>query len=346
MLLLSHPHVMSADVLFPVSYSTLSCEALTAHVLSCYGIGTIKNCQMWNRGLSDVYLIETEQDHYILRVSHSHWRSGDEVQFEMAFLDFLGQAGIPVATPLRTEAGELAIELIAPEGKRYATLLKYAPGEIPLGGLNQLQSAKLGATVAEIHQASLEFQPTVRRPDLTLDYLLDDSIDLILSHLPNPNGVEYLRETRDRLQTELANLPKLAPFWVVCWGDPHSGNVHFTEAQQPTLFDFDQCGYGWRAFDVAKFLQQGLCSGMSYVVRDAFITGYQSVMALTDEEFVALMPLTQVAHCWRWAISLNYALRHESSRLDSYYFTNRVEQLRMLGNQDWQAMRLAGKRGS
>ncbi|WLT40042.1 hypothetical protein NON20_10690 [Synechocystis sp. B12] len=27
------------------------------------------------------------------------------------------------------------------------------------------------------------------------------------------------------------------------------------------LFDFDQCGMGWRAFDIAKFLQVSMQSG-------------------------------------------------------------------------------------
>lgn len=333
-----------SDELFPVSYSTLSCTALTSQVLTNYSIGKVQNCQIWARGLSDVYLVETLCGSYILRVSHAHWRSGDEVEFEMQLLEFLHQQNIPVAYPLRTQAGTLMIPLNAPEGSRYATLFTYAPGQIPLGDFNQAQSLKLGEIVAKLHQTSHHFQPSVSRQDLTLDYLLDDSLELILPQLPNVAAIEYLCQTRDRLHQQLATLPKTFPFWVVCWGDPHSGNVHFTPDQQPTLFDFDQCGYGWRAFDVAKFLQMAVCSGMSYVVRDAFLQGYQANQVLTDGEWEALTPLTQVAHIWRWAISLNYALRNDSSRLDHYYFTHRVEQLKMLGSQNWQAMQLVARR--
>jgi Ser/Thr protein kinase RdoA (MazF antagonist) len=329
-----------SDQLFPVSYSTLSCSALTAQVLNRYAIGTIQNCQMWKRGLSDVYLVETIQGSYILRVSHAHWRSGHEITFEMELLEFLYHHKIPVAHPLRTQDNQLSIALNAPEGPRYATLMTYAPGQIPLGDFNQQQSRKIGETVAKLHRASQRFCPSISRQDLTLEYLLDDSIAQILPHLPNITSIQDLRDTRDQIHTQLATLPQTAPYWVVCWGDPHSGNVHFTTDQQPTLFDFDQCGYGWRAFDIAKFLQMAICSGMSYVVRDAFLSGYQAIQPLTDSEMAALTPLTQVAHLWRWAISLNDALRNESSRLDNYYFLNRIGQLKMLSKQDWKALQV------
>ena len=52
-------------------------------------------------------------------------------------------------------------------------------------------------------------------------------------------------------------------------------NVHFTEDNQITLFDFDQCGYGWRVFDIAKFLQVSLSAGIKREIRDAFLAGYQ-----------------------------------------------------------------------
>ncbi len=327
-----------SDALFPVNYSTLCPSTLISQVLTRYAIGSIQNCQMWKRGLSDIYLVETMRDSYILRVSHAHWRSASDIEFEMALLEFLHQHHIPVAYPLRTIDNHLAIALNAPEGTRYATLTIYAPGQIPLGDFNREQSHKLGETVAQIHQAAAQFQPHHTRRDLNLEYLLDESITHILPHLPNITAIEELQETRDLLHRQLAVLPQTFPFWVICWGDPHSGNVHFTADQFPTLFDFDQCGYGWRAFDVAKFLQMAVCSGMSYIVRDAFLAGYQTIQSLTDIEMAALTPLTQVAHLWRWAISLNDALRNESSRLDNYYFLNRVGQLKMLGNQDWQAL--------
>jgi Ser/Thr protein kinase RdoA (MazF antagonist) len=328
---------------FPVNYSTLCTTALEHHVLTRYSIGNITNCQLWNRGLSDVYLVETEHQRYVLRISHADWRSGNDIQFEMELLYFLRQKSIPVAAPLQTQSGDLSVTIDAPEGKRFATLHPYAPGKIALGDMNQEQSRILGKTLAQLHKASLSFHTDTPRQALTLDYLIDQSLAVVIPAMHHVGQIEYLQATADHLHQVLQDLPQTAPYWVICWGDPHSGNVHFTPNQVPTLFDFDQCGYGWRSFDVAKFLQMALCSGMRYSVRDAFVEGYQQVQPLSDRELAALAPLTQVAHLWRWAISLNYALKHESSRVDDYYFLHRVGQLKMLKSYDWQAMQVVSR---
>jgi Ser/Thr protein kinase RdoA (MazF antagonist) len=332
-----------SNALFPVSYSTLRADVLANQVLTQYPIGPIRDCQLWTRGLSDVYLVKTAEQQYILRISHVHWRSQSDIQFEMELLDFLQQRQIPVAHPIATTAGEFLFPIAAPEGRRYATLMTYAPGSIPLGDFNQIQSHTLGHTLAQMHVASADFVPTTDRQPLDQAHLIDESLAIILPQLQDPAMIASLAATRDQLHAALRSLPQTPPFWVVCWGDPHSGNVHCTSDRQMTLFDFDQCGYGWRAFDVAKFLQMSLCSGMRYSVRNAFLDGYQSVLPLTEVELAALRPLTQVAHLWRWAISLNYALIHEYSRLDNFYFLHRIEQLKMLNHHDWKAMHLTGQ---
>jgi Ser/Thr protein kinase RdoA (MazF antagonist) len=256
-----------SNALFPVSYSTLRADVLASQVLTQYPIGPIVDCQLWTRGLSDVYSVKTAQQQYILRISHTHWRSQSEIQFEMELLDFLHQRQIPVAHPLATVDGEFIFPIAAPEGGRYATLMTYAPGSIPIGDFNQIQSYTLGQTLAQMHVASADFVPTTDRQPLDQAHLIDQSLAIILPQLQDPAMATGLAATGDQLHAALRSLPQSAPFWVICWGDPHSGNVHCTSDRQMTLFDFDQCGYGWRAFDVAKFLQMSLCSGMRYSVR-------------------------------------------------------------------------------
>jgi Ser/Thr protein kinase RdoA (MazF antagonist) len=322
---------------FPVIYSTLQPKALVSEVLSCYSIGDVKECQFWRRGLSDVYLVETLQKQYILRISHCHWRSKSEIDFELALLDFLHQQCLPVAYPLRTRSGDLSIELNAPEGKRYASLFIYAPGCVPIGDLNPTQAAKLGETVAKIHQAGVKFSCDAARKPLTLDYLLDDSWKSIAPFLKHrPQDFEYLEGAIADVKRQLEDFPQQPPYWAICWGDPHSGNAHFTPDDQVTLFDFDQCGYGWRAFDIGKFRQVALNTGISRRVREAFLNGYQSVSAIAEFEVFAIPAFTQTAHVWMWSISLTNALRHNYSRLDDSYFHIRLEQLKKLKSPDWQ----------
>ena len=323
--------------MFPVIYSTLASDALVKQVLTHYEISSTTNCQFWYRGLSDVYLVETPINQYILRVSHHHWRSKSDIDFELELLDFLQLNQLPVAYPLKTKDGQLSVEIEAPEGKRYGALFSYAPGQVAVGDLNQTQSHKLGTTLAKIHQTATNFCSNNYRQPLTLEYLLDDSFKAIAPFLKHrPTDLNYLLEVITQLKHKLQDFPQKYPFWVICWGDPHSGNAHFTLDNEVTLFDFDQCGYGWRIFDIAKFLQVSLRTGISRKVREAFLDGYQSVQNLTDYEFASLQAFTKTAHIWAWAISLNHSRIYNYSRLDHSYFTQRLEQLKRLKSKDWQ----------
>ncbi|NJM65102.1 MAG: phosphotransferase [Acaryochloris sp. RU_4_1] len=322
---------------FPVSYSTLACDALASRILPHFEIAEIANCKLWHRGLSDVYLVETSTTMYVLRISHTHWRTKSEIDFELELLVFLQQRGIPVARPLRTQDGQLSIEINAPEGKRYAALFDFAPGQIPLGDLNQTQGQKLGETIGRLHQVATDFHSRAYRQPLTLDYLLDDSLDAIAPFLHHrPQDHEYLIEAITEIKQKLQGMPKNPPFWSVCWGDPHSGNVHFTEDNQVTLFDFDQCGHGWRAFELAKFLHVSARTGMEKTVRRAFLDGYQTIQAVTPQEEDSIQPFSQAAHIWQWSIGLKSAKIHDNCRLDNSYFSHRLQQLKMLSSPEWE----------
>lgn len=323
-----------SDLLFPITYSTLSPEALVERILSRYEVGKIVSCVFWMRGLSDIYLVETHDRRYVLRVSHAHWRSKTEIEFELELLAFLHRHYIPVAYPLSTNDGQLAIEIPALEGKRYASLFTYAAGKVAVGDLNKVQAQRLGETLAKLHNTAQDFQCQADRPHLTIDYLLDDSLSVLSPFLPDSARL-YMNEAINNIKGQVDQLPTTFPIWSVCWGDPHSGNVHFTENNEITLFDFDQCGYGWRSFDIAKFLQVTLQAGISPSVRKAFLQGYQSVQTLDDIELTCMQPLMQVAQIWSWAISVKSAIVHNHSKLDSSYFHYRLEHFKMLRSPDW-----------
>ncbi len=325
------------DIQFPVTYSTLCSTGLMVHVLPNYNLGTILRCQFWNRGLSDIYQVDTPNQTYILRVTQAHWRSQDDVVFELDFLDFLHQHQVPVAYPLRTTTGQLSVEINAPEGKRYAALFIYAPGRIAIGDLNVEQGKILGKTLAQVHTIGMKFTSPVHRQVLDLNYILDDSFQVISRFLDHrPQDLNYLESAIAEIKLQLHEFPQEPPFWVPCWGDPHSGNAHFTADNQITLFDFDQCGYGWRIFDIAKFWHIALSTGIGKQIRQAVLDGYQSVQAITPYELDALQAFTQAAHLWVWSISITHADRHNYSRLDDFYLTQRLEQFKFLRSSEWQ----------
>ncbi|MEM9135814.1 MAG: phosphotransferase [Cyanobacteria bacterium P01_F01_bin.42] len=322
---------------FPVIYSTLDSQALVSLVLSQYHLGHQISCQFWIRGLSDVYLVTTPQCQYVLRVSHTHWRSRPEIEFELEYLNFLKRCGSPIAAPIATEDGQYLVAIDAPEGSRYATLFEYAPGHIPVGDLSCNQGHQLGITVAQMHEMSHTFQPSVQRPQLDEDYVLNASVDNIEPFLRHrPQERDELLHLTESLNAKLQSLSRERPYWTVCWGDPHSGNMHFTDSDGLTLFDFDQCGFGWRAFDIGKFLQISVRSGLKRTVRDAFMQGYESVAPLTECELDSLQAVTLVAPIWCWSISLHSAKTHNACLLEDSFFTQRIHQLKRLKSPEWQ----------
>ena len=323
--------------LFPAVYSTLAPQALTKLILSSYDLGRVEKCLLWNRGLSDIYLVESADKSYILRISHHHWRSRLDIDFELELLNFFYQRQLPVAYPISTTDNKLYVTIPALEGDRYAALFPYAEGSIAVGDLNPTQSKIFGQTLAKLHDTGLDFAYHAAPKALTLDYLLDKSVQAIAPFLQKySQDLDYLKRKAQTIKEQLLNLPQDFPYWSVCWGDPHSGNAHFTPDNQITIFDFDQCGYGWRAFDVAKFLQVSMSAGMCRKVRDAFFAGYQEINSLTDQELSCLQALTQTAHIWSWAINIEGASVHCWSKLDQYYFKKRLEQLKCLDSSSWQ----------
>lgn len=336
----SQPAITSVSVTpfqCSVTYSTIALEAVAAALNAHYRLDPIKTCQFWYHGLSDIYRVETSSDRYIFRISHHHWRSRSEIQFELEFLKFLRYHQLPVASPIPTDTGALDLEITAPEGIRYGTLFEYAQGSVPVGDLDCTQSHHLGEAVARIHQAGLNFTPLTQRSPLTPQLMIDDSLEIIAPFLESrPWDWETLGAIAEKTKQELQHLPTKPPFWTVCWGDPHSGNTHFTHQNQLTLFDFDQCGPSWRALDIGKFRQVSLQAGCSPKIRKAFLQGYQTIAPLSQVELDCLQSLTIAAFIWGWGISLNRAMCFEYSRLHEGYFTRRLQQLKQLDSQHGQ----------
>lgn len=295
-----------SQLLVPVIHSIPDGEALIKTVLTHYLISNIRSCKLYKRGLNDTYFVETKQERYILRVYRRGWRNKQEIDFELELLAFLQKQKQPVAYPIARKDGVLTTEIAAPEGKRYTAVFSYAPGRAVNEKLDGIQSYRLGEALAKIHQTLDEFKSSFTRSALNSDYLLDWSIQAITAvYQHRESDINYLQKQVDQIkrQLEALKLPLSAPAYGICVGDVHSGNAHFTEQNEPTLFDFDQCGYGWRAFDIAKFLHVAIRMKIDVTVRNSFLEGYQSIRKLSETELAAIPVFIKAAHIWVMGIS-------------------------------------------
>ncbi|MBP5975491.1 phosphotransferase [Brasilonema sp. CT11] len=113
------------QLLISVIHSIPDSEALIDTVLRHYPISDIRNCKLYKRGLNDTYLVETEQQRYILRVYRRGWRNKQEIDFELELLAFLHEQKQSVAYPIVRKNGVLTTEIAAPEGTRYVAVFSY-----------------------------------------------------------------------------------------------------------------------------------------------------------------------------------------------------------------------------
>ncbi len=290
----------------PVIHSIFEGAALIDTVLSEYLINKPHSCKLYKRGLNDTYLIEAEQQRYILRIYRCSWRNKEEIGFELELLAFLHKQNQPVAYPILRKDGDFTTEISAPEGVRYAAVFTYAPGCAVNEKLRTNQSYVLGKALAQIHQQLNGFKSSFTRTELNSEYLLNDSLIAIKSiYKYRQNDIDYLEQLIETLQSQIAvcGILDKAPEYGICVGDVHSGNAHFTEQNQPTLFDFDQCGYSWRAFDIAKFLHTALRMKIDVGVRNSFIEGYQTIRQLSEDELASIPVFVKAAHIWVMGIN-------------------------------------------
>ena len=77
----------------------------------------------------------------------------------------------------------------------------------------------------------------------------------------------------------------------VIHADMHLGNIHF-RGQEPTIFDFDHCAYGWRDYDLA------ICYGLPETQRLSMVEGYESRRPLSPEERDSLQDLSNLRNLW------------------------------------------------
>ncbi|HEV8194174.1 MAG TPA: phosphotransferase, partial [Ktedonobacterales bacterium] len=228
-----------------------------------YAIGEVRGCALLQHNLNDTYVVDTATGRYVLRVLQAKrpnrwsWRTREDMLFELDVLHHQSRGGIHVAAPLAQRDGAYISAVRAPEGDRHLVLFTYAQGE-PLTPPRQTEprARSYGSAVADLHTATDDFSSVHPRFALDLDLLLAKPLDVLHAYLAHrPADWHCLRKLGTALTARLAALQAqtLGLDSGLCHGDAHGGNAHMTPDGTITYFDFDVCGIGWRAYDIAVF---------------------------------------------------------------------------------------------
>jgi len=311
------------------TYSQLSANSAAHLVAFQYDLPKFIDCKFYVFGLHDNYLIEDEHKKYILRIYRNDWRSEQEIQFELELLAFLGTKDVLVATPLTTNTGGLSFFIDSPEGKRVAALFHYADGYAPGNEITVAQSALLGKAVANVHQITNTYETGLSRHILDVPYLLDQSIIAIQPFI-DIEAKNYIYTLQNKLKDDLPSLPRKTGVFGICIGDVNPTNFHINDKKEITLFDFDQCGYGNRVFEIGKFISSIHPTKTKHEISSTFIEGYQQVRQLSDAELSAIPYYEMLSVIWVMAIHAYNADRIGHKYLEKSFWDRRIAKLKEL----------------
>ena len=304
-------------------YSRLTSETVSELISQNYDTQAVKSCVFYVYGLHDNYLIQTKDEQFFVRIYRGSWRSAEEINFELELLSFLGSKKQPVPTPLRTKKNDFSFEINCPEGKRRVAVFTYAEGVPPDQNTTEEHIKLLGRTVAKLHNESQHFQSDFKREALSLEFLVDRSLQVIKPFL-NKSQSDYLTSVKTVIETNLAELESDESSQVVCVGDVNLTNFHLTKDNKITLFDFDQCGYGQRAFEIGKFFSSIHFHESKEIVKQAFLQGYEEVHKLRVVEKKAIPYYELASVIWVMSIRVDNADKVGHSALDSSYWSRRI----------------------
>ena len=173
----------------------------------------------------------------------------------LEWVRFLSEHGAPVASPLPSVNHRL-LENLEQDGTRYTiTAFEKADGtlaeDIPPSEWTDSLFYSIGRAAGKLHHVSKSYQPS--RPEFTRpiwfdSYEVKEATSLLVT------STDPAREKLAALLSELKQLPTgLADFGLI-HNDLHFANFLIQPAGQVSIIDFDDCGYGWYAMDVAMAL--------------------------------------------------------------------------------------------
>lgn len=267
--------------------------------------------------MSDVYLVKAQDASYILKIYLRDRHTRPEIEAEVDFLNDLLASDVPVAAPVATRDGEYLDELDAPEGTRYALLFDALTGDAPQE-TNLEHSRAFGQLAGRLHQCAdrpSQQGKTYQRWHLDEQYLIEEPLCCIASFFEHRTGdLNYLKSLGRDLIAELhSRVSKTSPEYGMCHGDLHTGNARFDRHGRLALFDFDSCGYGWRAIDIGVYHVSYDWMSLSQETRRqkerlwaAFVEGYSQERRLSQNELLVAQLCLPIRHLELMGITMRY----------------------------------------
>lgn len=271
--------------------STLHPDSIVKLINSQYAFGEVDQCIFLLQGVNDTYSVRSERAEFVVRLYRHGWRSKEEIVNELGFVSHLAGGAAPVAKFFSGTHGSYIQTLQCPEGERYLVLMECASDSVHEDHAVALSDPySYGRAVGLLHTAAEGFQFSRARSALDVDALIWEPLGSVARHFPElESELAFLRQYASRLVEDINRASERGLRRLPIHGDLTGGNANRNPAGVYTFFDFDCCGYGWQAYDLAVFLWSLLQNGKASLWL-GFLDGYRSATPLdqADEQAIGL----------------------------------------------------------
>jgi Ser/Thr protein kinase RdoA (MazF antagonist) len=315
---------------FPVISSILDPAALASEILPGFGVGAVSECRFYSGGFNHTYQVKTTAGStYYLRAYRLPWRTLADVQYELDALNHLKHKGFPAIRPVAYEDGQLFCAVPAPEGTRYLALFTEAPGpEVSYDHEPEKVAWRYGQAVAQMHNALDDFSSPHPRFRKDIEHFVDRPLRNIEPFLSRrADDWSYLRQFAATLRQRIVALPASELEQGFCHGDLQGYHANVAQDGTLTFFDFDCCGHGFRAYDLAVFLW---CCRLDEAVAlrwEPFLKGYRETRSINGLDVQAVPLFVCARYLWHISVHTQNTPDWGIGWLDEFFDTH-LERLR------------------
>jgi Ser/Thr protein kinase RdoA (MazF antagonist) len=255
------------------------------------------DCVFEYRGINDIYRCINENLSFFFKIYARKDIDKGAIEAEIEIVNYLRMSGISVAYPIARKNGQYLVPINMQEGTRYGVLFSEAEGT-PCNSdlIDEQEIVKISRLLSDMH-TSLDAIPTsLNRWKLDSCLFLDHSIEILEDYSKSNPHIElpFLKDVVKVLKEQIQDQARFWN-WGLCHGDIYTGNIHRRNDGKLTIYDFDFCGYGWRAYDVSPFLAGSFSAGTGEDViehrkrrLEYFLDGYKHAGGLSDPEVEAV----------------------------------------------------------
>ena len=274
----------------PVEEQQKSLTTFAAELLKGYGINDAK-VSCINFEFNATFAVKSDSGiKYALRININSTRTVENMQAEVQWVRHLNRtSGINTPTPIATLKDQYIVSgLHADSGQTlYGVMYSWLEGEEIGDEPTMEQLHEVGRAIARLHQESTDFALTGDNALPTFNDFFWSTEDFLFSEKSELSDQDrgLLEQARDEIMRYTDELYQSSPVHII-HADFHGWNLMWDEGQL-SIFDFDDCGFGVEAQDLAVALYY-----LDTPEQDAaLLNGYRSIKPLPTYSELAMKAL-------------------------------------------------------